>query len=124
MVMCEVLGTAGVQVKTPVTGSMAAPSGAPGSRLNRRIAAGKLSLALAVNLSWLPAVNSLLPMGASVGGFGSGLPLVMSSKPLVVLSAATIRFPLSVASAVGNDEKLPGAISWTSVVPAVVPSVF
>src|SRR5580765_7037 len=58
----------GVQLKTPVDGSMPAPAGAPASRLKVRIWAGRsASVAEAVNVSRVCSFRVWLPMVASTG---------------------------------------------------------
>src|SRR5258706_11609986 len=82
----------GVQLKTPVTGSMLAPSGAPESRLKVREFAGRsASFAVLVKVSKLPSLIVLLAIGAKVGA------ALASVTPMVMVSATVAGgIPLSV----------------------------
>ncbi len=69
----------GVQEKTPVIGLMAAPAGAPASKLKVRVWAGlSASVALAVKESGVPDSIVLLPIPARTGGVlvGSLIPMM------------------------------------------------
>src|SRR5262249_22562760 len=59
----------GVQVKTPVDGSILAPAGAPGPRLKVKVRLGSGSglIAEAVKVSVLRSRTDWLPIGASTG---------------------------------------------------------
>src|SRR2546427_118131 len=58
----------GVQVNRPFVGSIVAPAGEPGSRLNvNKLVGVSESLAVAVKLNSVPSVTALLPIAARTG---------------------------------------------------------
>src|SRR5689334_9841913 len=76
--------SAGVQVKMPVLGSIAAPVGGPGSRVKVRVCLGKsASVAETVNVKRVPSFTVLSPRVANTGGvFTSLTVMVMVSVAL------------------------------------------
>ena len=70
----------GVQLKTPVCGSIVAPAGAPASRVNVSVSSGRSgSLAAAVNVSSVPSSTAWFPIGSSTG---AEVEVTISSTPL------------------------------------------
>ena len=89
----------GVHVKTPVPGSIPAPTGAPASRLKLKVCAGESeSVAAARKLSSAPSLMVLLPMAANTGGV-LGCPI--TNWPADTLAGTTCRFPSAASSGVG-----------------------
>ena len=85
----------GVQVNTPVVGSMLAPAGAP-ARLNVNALAGASeSLAVAVKVNWLPSFTDWSPMRASTGAA-----LISPTVIVIVSKASRAGLPSSVTRTV------------------------
>src|SRR5580765_6990251 len=89
----------GVQVNTPETGSIAAPTGAPASRLKVRVCAGVSgSVAETVKVTRVFSLMVLLAMAARTGEeFGAVMPI----WPAVRLAAMTLRLPSAISIMVG-----------------------
>src|SRR5262245_14529795 len=86
---------------------MAAPAGAPGSRLKVSVLAGtSASVAVAVKVSVLPSLTDLLPMAARIGATLTSLTVM-----LIVWESLRAGEPLSVTRTV--TEKVAGP--WVSV---------
>ena len=84
----------GVQVKTPLTGSMAAPAGALLPRVKVRVLAGRSgSVAVAVNASGDPSFTAWSPTGSRVGAW-----LVSVTVTVMVSLSDLVGVPLSVTT--------------------------
>ena len=83
-------------MKTPVVALIEAPAGAPASRLNVFVLAGRsASVAVAVNVSRLPSLTDLLPIAASTGATLTSLTVM-----LIVSKSLSAGEPLSVTRTV------------------------
>ena len=100
----------GVQVKTPVTGVMLAPAGAPASRLKVNVLAGRsASVAVAVKVSGVSSSTVLLPIAASTGAWLTSL--TCDADGLEVASAGV---PLSVTRMVTRVRRRDPGPRWAS----------